>query len=441
MRSLSSSGSSFKAQVSPPAGALSRRALLGRGAAFGAALGLPWPVLAQDASGWPAIERFIEGYVASRKVANMVVAIGRGQGEPEFIARGRDSFTGLRESNGDSLYRIYSMTKPITGMAAMMLVDEGAIGLDQPVAEILPGFADMQVQKVPDGPLTPGNLQPAVRPITIRHLLTQTAGLGYGIEQGGALSEAYRQAGLVPGLVSRVETPGTFRGTPAESLEAFADRLATMPLLYQPGTRWSYSVGLDLIGRIIEVVAGMPFDTFLHQRIIEPCAMSSTWFTVPPGEIDRLTANYLQVSGLLLPIDLPENSIFLDEPPFPFGGAGLVSSPRDYDRFLMMLAGHGAIDGRRVMSEAAVRLGTSDLLPDTMAPDDEFARRSGQGAGGRVGRGAEAGLFGWTGAAGTIGYVNMRTGLRAGLYTQYMPPTAYRVQEEFMALVTEAAAQ
>jgi CubicO group peptidase (beta-lactamase class C family) len=430
----------MKAPVRSPVSALSRRGLLRSGAALGAgaALGVPLRSLAQQAGGWPAIERFLEGWVDSRKVANMVAAIGHGQAEPQILSRGRDSFTSQRLSDADSLYRIYSMTKPITGMAAMMLVDEGAIRLDQPIAEILPAFAEMQVQKVPGGSLTPDTLEPAVRPITIRHLLTHTAGLGYGIEQTGLLSEAYREAGLVPAVIGRLEVPGQFRGTPAPSLEVFADRLAEMPLLYQPGTRWSYSVGLDLMGRIIEVVTGTAFDAFLKERVFEPCGMSSTWFQVPTSEVGRFTANYFLLGQVLLPIDVPENSVFLEPPPFPFGGAGLVSSPRDYDRFLMMLAGYGMIGGRRVMSEAAVRLGTSDLLPETISPDDEFARRFGHGAGGRVGRGAEAGLYGWSGAAGTIGFVNLRSGLRASLYTQYMPPNAYPVQEDFMKLVAEA---
>jgi len=410
-------------------------------AAFGAgaALGLPTPALGQERGEWRAVERFIDTYVSSRRVANMVAALGHRQDEPQFIARGRDAFTSVRQSNADSLYRIYSMTKPITGMAAMMLVDEGKIRLDQPVADILPAFAEMKVQKVYDGPLTPDNLEPAVRPITIRHLLTHTAGLGYGIVQEGPLSEAYREAGLVPGVVSRLETPGTFRGTPAESLEAFADRLAEMPLVYQPGTRWSYSVGLDLLGRIIEVVAGTPFDTFLHERILKPCGMGSTWFKVPSSEVYRLTANYLLAGGVLLPIDLPENSVFLDEPPFPFGGAGLVSTPRDYDRFLRMLAGGGMIDGLPVMSPDAVRLGTSDLLPDTLVPGGGFAGNRGYGAGGVVGRGSEEGLYGWFGAAGTAGLVNVKTGLRSSLFTQYMPPDAYPVQDEFQASVAQDA--
>ena len=420
--------------------AFSRRAMLRGGAMLGAGAALAgWPLrvaLAQGgAADWPRVDAFMRELVSDRSVSGMVAMLGWGQDAPTAIAHGRDSFIGQRLSDRDTLYRIYSMTKPVTGMAAMMLVDEGRIALDQPIADFLPAFAEMQVQKDYDGPLTPDNLEPAERAITLRQLLTHTAGLGYGIIQQGPLADAYRENGLVPGVVTRLEEVGAFRGTPAESLAAFADRLAEMPLVYQPGTRWSYSVSLDLTGRLIEVISGQSFDAFLHERIFAPCGMDSTWFRVSESEIGRFTANYFLLDGTMLPIDLAENSVYLDEPAFPFGGAGLVSSPRDYDRFLQMLAGYGAIEGRRVMSEAAVRLGTSDLFPDTLSPDDGFARDYGYGAGGRVGRGAEEGIFGWFGAAGTCGLVDMKNGLRHSLYTQYMPANAYPVQTAFPAAV------
>src|SRR5690606_38916355 len=157
-----------------------------------------------------------------------------------------------RRSDGRSIYRIYSMTRPITGMAAMMLIDEGKLGLDQPLHEILPAFRSMQVQKVYDGPITPDNLEPAVRPITIRQMLTHTAGIGYGIVQSGPIVEAFRARGVVPGLVTRLQALPLFRGAAVPSLAEFADRLAELPLVYQPGTRWSYSMSMDLMGRAIE---------------------------------------------------------------------------------------------------------------------------------------------------------------------------------------------
>jgi CubicO group peptidase (beta-lactamase class C family) len=421
---------------------LSRRSVLGSAALAGGALAFPSLALARNAPEWPSVRSFIDSYVGRDKVAGMVAGLGWQQRDPAFIAEGDVAFSSDVPVGPDTLWRIYSMTKPITAMAAMMLISEGRLGLDQELADILPAFAQMQVQRQYDGPITPDNLEPAVRPITIRHLLTHTAGLGYGIVQQGPIARLYRDRGLVPGAVSRLEMPGIFRGRPAGSLAVFADRLAEAPLVYQPGERWSYSVGLDLLGRVIEVVAGQPFDAFLQERILDPCGMDSTFFRVPESETDRFTANYFLVGNVLLPIDLPGSSIFLDEPAFPFGGAGLVSSARDYDRFLQMIVGHGRIEGRRVMSEDAVRLATSNLLPDTLAPGGGFSfgeMEFGYGAGGLVGKGEAAGLYGWFGAAGTCGLVNMRLGLRHCLMTQYMPAEAYGVYSEFPAAVARDA--
>ncbi|WP_347301962.1 serine hydrolase domain-containing protein [Croceibacterium sp. TMG7-5b_MA50] len=420
-------------------GSIDRRALLVRGAGIGALALLgtaPVALLAQEAQEWPALAALAERYVTQRKVANMIIAIGQGQQPPQMIERGTLSFTSRVPVASDSLYRIYSMTKPVTGMAAAMLLDDGRIALDQPVADVLPAFTQMQVQKQPDGAVTPDNLEPATRQLTMRHLLTHTGGLGYSIVQQGPLADLYRQKGLVPALVSRVQGPDNFTGTPTSSLERFADDLATVPLVYQPGERWSYGVGLDLIGRVIEVVTGTPFDHFLQERIFDPCGMADTGFQVPASDVARLTDNYLIVGETLLPIDLAASSIYLDPPPFPFGGAGLVSTPHDYDRFLQMIVGGGAIDGRRVMTEAAVRLATADLLPDTLVPGGEFGGgAAGYGAGGMVGRGAQAGLFGWSGAAGTIGFVHLPSATRLSLYTQFMPGQAYGLQEELLRVV------
>jgi CubicO group peptidase (beta-lactamase class C family) len=305
----------------------------------------------------------------------------------------------------------------------------------------------MTVQKVYDGPITADNLEPAARPITIRMLLTHTSGLGYGIVQSGPIVKAYQDRGVVPGLVTRLQNLPVFRGTAVPSLKLFADRLAEFPLVYQPGTRWSYSMGADLMGRVIEIVSGQPFDRFLQQRFFEPLEMNDTHFQVPGKDADRLTTSYYIANGTLLPIDLGSDSIFLDPPPFPFGGSGLVSSPRDYDKFLHMLAGHGSYQGRMVMSEAAVRMGTSNLLPDTVQqkPDrqglDLDLTKYGFGALGRVGKGSQASVYGWAGAAGTIGFVDTRTGLRGGLFTQYMPSDAYPLLDEFPAAIRADVAQ
>ncbi|MES2303514.1 MAG: serine hydrolase domain-containing protein [Pseudomonadota bacterium] len=415
---------------------LSRRGLIGSFGALAGTVLLPRTAFASAAAEarFPAVSRLIESYVSSGKLSGMVAALGQGSSAaPLDIARGTLAKVSQTPVDMDSLFRIYSMTKPITGMAAMMLVDEGKLRLDQPIADLIPAFAGMQVQVTPDGSIT--DLRPAKAQITVRHLLTHTAGLGYSIIQSGPLKDAYIKAGLVPGQASRLPVPGLAPVKPLASLAEFADVLATMPLVHEPGTTWSYSVGLDLLGRVIEIASGQPFDRFLEDRLFKPTGMTSTWFRVPESEVPRLTTNYAVAGGLLVPIDPAKTSIYLDQPPYPFGGAGLVSSPRDYDRFLAMLLGYGRIDGRQVMSEAAVRLGTSNLLPPGTDLSRSFIKGNGFGAGGSVGLGEDAGTYGWAGAAGTVGFINYRTAIRAGIYTQYLPSEAYPVHREFAQAV------
>jgi CubicO group peptidase (beta-lactamase class C family) len=421
---------------------LNRRQWLAGAAAAGAAAAFPGaPGAAQAGFAWPNVSKLLASYVDARKVSGMVAALGFGQREPAFVARGNDTFAQPRMSDADSIYRIYSMTKPITGMAAMMLIDEGKLGLDQPLHEILPAFKNMQVQKVYDGPLTADNLEPAVRPITIRQMLTHTSGLGYGNVQQGPISKAFQERGVVPGLVTRLQNLPVFRGTAVPSLKLFADRLAEFPLVYQPGTRWSYSMGADLMGRVIEVVSGQKFDDFLQHRLFDPLGMGDTHFQVPRSDAERMTTSYYLADGTLIPIDLGSDSVFMDPPPMPFGGSGLASTPRDYDKFLHMIAGRGSFGGKEVMSSAAVAMGTSNLLPHTVEqkPDrkglDLDLSKYGFGAFGRVGKGSQASIYGWAGAAGTIGFVDTRTGLRAGLFTQYMPSDAYPLLDEFPAAI------
>lgn len=408
-------------------------AWLGAGAALG---GLPMRAFAADTK-WAAVGKLVDDYVSSRKLANVIATLGWGQMDPEYVGAGNLALGVDALAGPDSLYRIYSMTKPITGMATMMLIDEGKLGLDQPLAEILPAFANMKVQKTYDGGVGASDVEPAQRPITIRHLLTHTAGIGYGIIQKGPIKTAYEDAGIIAGQVTKIPALAAMfgRGAPVRSLEAFADGLAKLPLVAQPGTRWSYSMSLDLLGRVIEVASGLSFDTYLQKAIFGPAGMSSTFFTVPASEVGRLTTNYGVMGGNLIPIDPANNSVYAEPPAFPFGGAGLVSSPRDYDRFLRMLLGYGKIDGTRVMSELAVRVGTSNLLPEGVAMKGTFAEGSGFGAGGRVGLGDQAGTYGWGGAAGTVAFVDMKHGLRANLMTQYMPSDAYPIHGAFPAAV------
>jgi CubicO group peptidase (beta-lactamase class C family) len=230
--------------------------------------------------------------------------------------------------------------------------------------------------------------------------------------------------GITPASASRKPLPGQPNVPTAPSLAEFADRLVTLPLVADPGTVWSYSVSLDLLGRIIELASGMPFDAFLQQRIFAPLGMTSSWFQVPQSEMKRLTTNYFGAPFGTFPIDPGNDSVFFDKPAFPFGGAGLVTSPRDYDRFLAMLMGEGAIGDRRIMKVETARLAMSNLAPPG-ARMESFVKGQGFGAGGRVtiaprDNGEGLGTFGWGGAASTIGWVDRTRGIRASGWSQIM---------------------
>lgn len=410
--------------------ALDRRALLMLGAAAGFAAALP--SIAEAATRpelMPRVRALIAKWVGPGKFPGLVGSLGLPGREPEFIVRGTEGFTDADAMTPDSLFRIYSMTKPVTGMAAMQLIDQGKMALDQPLHEILPQFRRMFVQNTYDGSISAVHAAP--RPITIRHLLTHTSGLGYAIVQRGPIVQLMEDKGLIPGQVTRLPIAGFARAKSVASLATFTERLAQVPLVYDPGKRWSYSMGLDVMGRVIEVLTGKSFDAYLKDAIFTPCGMKDTFFQVPRADAKRLTTNYGVVRGIFVPIDEGANSIFLEKPAAPFGGAGLVSSPRDYDRFLRMLAQFGEIGGKRVISEKAVRLGTSNLLPPGVPGPNTLGAVSGFGAGGRVGLGAEAGIYGWAGAAGTVGMVDTVHGLRSQIFAQFMPAESLNLLPEF----------
>lgn len=413
---------------------ISRRALMGGIALSGAGALLPRAALAWksgEAALYPATDAFISGFVDRRELAGTLAAIGKGQGAAAIFGAGTQAMDSTTPVGPDSLWRLYSMTKPVTGMAAMILVEEGRMALDQPIADFLPAFARMKVQNTPDGSIA--DVRPAKTLITVRHLLTHSAGLGYNIIQKGPIRDAYNAAGIVGGQVSRLTLPGFPVAKAAPSLAEFADRLARLPLVHEPGTRWSYSVGLDLLGRVIEVASGQAFDAFLKARLFDPLGMKSTGFRVPAADVGRFTTNYAPLGGVLLPIDPATSSIYLDPPPIAFGGGGLVSSARDYDRFLAMLLGEGETGGVRIMKPETARLAMSNLLPDGVDTKGTFVEGEGFGAGGRVSLPSSPtgeGVFGWGGAAGTIAFVDRKRGYRVGGYAQYMPAEALPFQRD-----------
>lgn len=406
---------------------LDRRGFLGGAIAAGTFAALPERAFAllRDTGDWAKVQTALDGYVGAGTLPGVEASIGRGTAPAAFLSAGTLARGSTVAVDADSLWRVYSMTKPITGMAAMMLVEDGKIALDQNIADFIPAFANPRVLIDPMKDLTS---RPAARPITVRNLLTHTAGLGYSIITKGPLLAEYIRLGITPGAVSRKKLPNVPDVPTAPSLEVFADRLATLPLIADPGAIWSYSVALDLMGRMIEVASGMAFDTFLQRRIFDPLGMTSTWFQVPADQAHRLTTNYFILPIGPFPVDPGMDSVYLDKPPFPFGGAGLVSSARDYDRFLAMLAGEGAVDGVRVMKTETARLAMSNLLPQGVKGTGMIAG-AGFGAGGQVtikpgDAGQGVGTFGWGGAAATIAWVDRERGIRAAGYAQYMPDTS-----------------
>ena len=391
----------------------------------------------------PRVERLFDGYVRDGKMPGIVGAFGIGDRPTLFPASGAIAFgTGQPVADADSLWRVYSMTKPITGMAAMMLVEDGTLGLDDPLSKYIPAFKTMTVATSPDTSLA---TRPATTPITIRMLLTHTAGLGYSINVKGPLLKEYERRGVLPMSVNAAMETQMAQVRPT-SLEEFANRAATLPLVAEPGTRWSYSIGLDVMGRVIEVASGMPFERFLQTRMFTPLKMTSTFFRVPQGQVKRLATNYAFVGDTRTPLDPAATSVFLQAPSFPYGGAGLVMSARDYDRFLHMLDARGTLDGVRVMKPETVALGMSNLLPKgvrfggigTGNGATAAGNAMGFGAGGSVyladvPGGASKGTYGWGGAAGTIGWVDPVRHVRGTVMVNYFPGERWPLRNEVVA--------
>ncbi|MFV0624228.1 serine hydrolase domain-containing protein [Sphingomonas sp. ac-8] len=385
------------------------------------------PTRPGQAPALPSVEELADRYVAQGRAPGIAIAIG-GAGDTRFVSRGR-----LSEGGGpvtpDSLWRVYSMTKPITAMAAMMLVEDGKLRLDQPVAEILPAFAKMRVLTDPEHSLAS---RPAARPITIRHLLTHTAGLGYSVVTKGPLLHEYERLGILPGAINPKVEAEMARVRP-QSLAAFADRVATLPLIADPGSTWSYSISLDVLARVIEVAGGMPFERFLQTRMFGPLGMRSTFWQVSSDQAGRLATNYVFLGDRAVPFDPAATSIFLKAPSFPYGGAGLVMSARDYDRFLHMLQNRGSLDGTRVIKAETAALAMSNLLPTGVAftgvdgsTGGTNAPKMGFGAGGSVyledtPGGLGKGTYGWGGAAGTLAFVDPARQLRGTAMVNYFP--------------------
>lgn len=384
---------------------------------------------------WPAVQKLIDGYVADKKLAGAALALSYDGGPPAFPAAGRLALDSPAPFDADSLCRIYSMTKPVTGAAAMALVEDGKLALDQGVADVIPEWRTLRVAVDLGKGL---ESRPAGQTMTMRHLLTHTSGLGYWTPLSGpdALSAAYRERGITPGNYgARLNRPGY--GPQAKSLVEMVRRAADLPLAHEPGTAWRYSIGLDVMGHVIERVSGKAFDAFLRERLFDPLGMSSTGFQVKPQDAPRLTTNYNVTPSGLQPTDAAATSVWLRPPTLPAGGAGLISTARDFHRFGAMLLGDGAVGAARVLKPETARLMRSNLLPaGVVAPNG-----GGFGAGARVVLpGADRkfgppGSFGWGGAAGTLWVIDPERRGNMVFMSQHMPPETYPIREETAAAV------
>ena len=331
----------------------------------------------------------------------------------------------------DAIFRIYSMTKPITSVAVMMLYEEGHFFLSDPVHKFIPAFEDAKVfvQKTETGL----ELADLARPITIRDLLTHAAGLSYGFEEGVYVDELY-QKHVWQELERKPET----------TLEQAILTVARLPLANQPGSQWRYSMATDVLAYLVQVVSDMPFETFLQERITGPLGMVDTDYHVPAPKMERFTTNYGPGDdGGLRVIDAPLTSTHAKPTAHPFGGHGLVSTASDYLRFAQMLLNKGELDGVRLLGRKTVELMAMNHLPAGVHPHDDEA--VGFGLGGSVTldvAGTQTlgslGTFGWGGAASTTFRVDYREELVRLLMTQFMPNGHYPIANEFSVAVYQA---
>lgn len=373
-------------------------------------------------------------YVRERKVAGGVAAVSHRNGELYYPAAGTIALDSQTPFDENSICRIYSMSKPVTGIAAMMLVESGAMQLDQPAADVLPEFRSLRVLVDPKKGL---DSLPARNTMTMRHLLTHTSGLDYWTPLSpGPLSALYRERGITPGNVgARLNRPGY--GPQVTSLDEMVGRVAELPLAHEPGTVYRYSLGLDVMGLVIERVSGRPLPEFLRERLFGPLEMTSTGFQIRAEDIDRVTTNYNVTPKGLVAGDTGRASIWLQPPQLVAGGGGLVSTARDFARLGAMLLGDGALGRVRVMKPETARLSRSNLLP----PGILTPHGNGWGAGAGVVLAKDGsshdspGTFSAAGAAGTVWWIDPARGVNGTVMMQFMPPDSYPLLDDTRAAI------
>lgn len=378
-------------------------------------------------------------YIEPGKIAGALTLVAR-RGEIAWLSplgvmdRERD-----KPMRADTLFRIYSMTKPVTSVAMMMLHERGAFALADPVHRYIPEWASLRVYRY--GRYPNFVTEPADRAMTIRDLLVHTSGLSYQIMERSPVDEAYRQLGI---------------GGPAGTLRDMVQRMATLPLEFSPGTRWSYSAATDVLGHLIEVISGQRFEDYLRTQIFEPLGMVDTHFIVPADKIGRFAANYTRLPGSTEAtlLDDPMDSPYTRPKTWLSGGGGLVSTVTDYFRFAEMLRRGGELDGKRILGPRTISYMTTNHLPGggdlaSLATSGSFSETRYEGIGFGLGVyvvidpvraqvPSSIGEYGWGGMASTAFWVDPADDLVVVFLTQLVPSTTFDFRGQLKAIIRGA---
>ena len=384
------------------------------------------------------IDSHFARYVDDGRLAGWLAVVTRRGAVAHVASAGARDLASGSPVEADTLWRLYSMTKPVTSVAAMMLHEEGAFDLNDPVARWIPSLASPQVYV--GGPAAKPVTRPATEPIRVWHLLTHTAGFTYGFHHLHPVDAMYRQAGYEWGSPAGID------------LAAVVDDWAGLPLLFDPGTEWAYSVATDVLGRLVEVVSGQPLDEHFRTRILEPLGMTDTTFWVDDASAGRLATLY--TADPLTKKAVPAAGGSVRTPPTLLsGGGGLVGTAGDYHRFTQMLLRGGELDGTRLLGRRTVAFMTRNHLPggrdlhELGRPLHAESPFLGVGFGlgfsvtldpvaGRVV--GSAGEYGWGGAASTAFWVDPAEELTAMFFTQLMPSSTHPIRPQLRALVYQS---
>jgi len=393
-----------------------------------------------DATRLKNIDKHFKRYVDEGRLAGFAVAVARRGEVAHFGMYGAKDSETSAPITSDTMYRIYSMTKPVTSIALMILVEQGLLQLTDPVSKFIKSFGETRVWNT--GTILKPMTAALTEPIRVWHLLTHTSGLTYGFNYADVVDDMYRRAGFETGLSYN------------ESLEVVCDKIASLPLVFQPGSSWNYSMATDVVGRIIEVISKMPLDEFLEKNIFAPLGMTDTAFFVPEEKRSRVSSlyRYDEVNHSKIKLDALGNSS-LENPKFLSGGGGLISTAGDYFKFIKMLEGRGKSGDVRIVSSRTIDLMTQNHLPNN-ADISTYGRPIGEeflydGLGFGLGFSVVVdqaktrvacpkGTFAWGGMASTAFWVDPVNEISAMFFTQLIPSGVYPIRQYLRSLVYAA---